>query len=95
MRCGLHYVRFCDLRTKRCTGVPACQAVTKAIADALAGGPSREGRSTPLRSTRLALARGPRGPDSLVTASSWITVCRGRQVRPPPRSRPKPHRGRI
>ena len=39
MRCGLHYVRFCDLRTKRCTGAPACQAATKAIADALAGGP--------------------------------------------------------
>ena len=38
MRCGLHYVRFCDLRTKRCTGAPACQAATQAIADALAGG---------------------------------------------------------
>ena len=39
MRCGLHYARFCDLRTKRCTGAPACQAAAKAIADALAGGP--------------------------------------------------------
>ena len=39
MRCGLHYVRFCDLRTKRCTGAPVSQAATKAIADALVGGP--------------------------------------------------------
>ena len=39
MRCGLHYVRFCDLRTKRCTGAPACQVAIQAIADALAGGP--------------------------------------------------------
>ena len=39
MKCGLHYVRFCDLRTKRCTGAPACQVATQAIADALAGGP--------------------------------------------------------
>ena len=39
MKCGLHYVRFCDLRTKRYTGAPACQAATKAIADALARGP--------------------------------------------------------
>ena len=31
MRCGLHYVRFCDLRTKRCTAAPASQAATKAI----------------------------------------------------------------
>ena len=39
MRCGLHYVRFCDLRTKQCAAAPASQAATKAIADALAGGP--------------------------------------------------------
>ena len=39
MRCGLHYVRFCDLRTKRCVGAPANQTAAKAIADALAGGP--------------------------------------------------------
>ena len=39
MRCGLHYVRFCDLRTKQCTAAPASQAAAKAIADALAGGP--------------------------------------------------------
>ena len=39
MRCGLHYVRFCDLRTKQCTVAPANQAAAKAIADALAGGP--------------------------------------------------------
>ena len=39
MRCGLHYVRFCDLRAKRCAGAPAGQAATQAIADALAGGP--------------------------------------------------------
>ena len=39
MRCGLHYVRFCDLRTKRCAAAPANQAAAKAIADALAGGP--------------------------------------------------------
>ena len=39
MRCGLHYVRFCDLRTKRRAGAPANQAAAKAIADALAGGP--------------------------------------------------------
>ena len=39
MRCGLHYVRKCDLRRKRCTGAPANQAAAKAITDALAGGP--------------------------------------------------------
>ena len=39
MRCGLHYVRFCDLRTKQCAGAPANRAATKSIADALAGGP--------------------------------------------------------
>ena len=39
MRCGLHYVRLSDLRSKRCTGAPACQAATQAVADALAGGP--------------------------------------------------------
>ena len=39
MRCGLHYVRFCDLRTKRRTRAPAGQAATQAIADALAGWP--------------------------------------------------------
>ena len=39
MRCGLHYVRFCDLRTKQCAAASASQAATKAIADALAGGP--------------------------------------------------------
>ena len=39
MRCGLHYVRFCDLRTKQCAAAPASQAATKTIADALAGGP--------------------------------------------------------
>ena len=39
MRCGLHYVRFCDLRTKRCAAALANQAAAKAIADALAGGP--------------------------------------------------------
>lgn len=39
MRCGLHYVRFCDLRAKRCAGAPAGQAATQAIAVALAGGP--------------------------------------------------------
>ena len=39
MRCGLHYVRFCDLRTKQCAGAPGSQAAAKAIADALAGGP--------------------------------------------------------
>ena len=39
MRCGLHYVRFCDLRTKQCAGAPGYQAATKAITDALAGGP--------------------------------------------------------
>ena len=39
MRCGLHYVRFCDLRTKQCAGAPATQAATKSFADALAGGP--------------------------------------------------------
>ena len=33
------YVRFCDLRTKRCVGAPANQAAANAIADALAGGP--------------------------------------------------------
>ena len=38
VKCGLHYVRFCDLRTKRCTRGPAGQAATQAIADALAGG---------------------------------------------------------
>ena len=38
MRCGLHYVRFCDLRTKQCAAAPASQAATKAIADTLAGG---------------------------------------------------------
>ena len=32
-------MRFCDRRTKRCTGAPAGQAATQAIADALAGGP--------------------------------------------------------
>ena len=37
--CGLHYVRFCDLRTKLCAAAPENQAATKAIADALAGGP--------------------------------------------------------
>ena len=39
MRCGLHCVRFCDLRTKQCAGAPGSQAATKSIADALAGGP--------------------------------------------------------
>ena len=39
MRCGLHYVRFCDLRIKQCAGAPGNQAATKSIADALAGGP--------------------------------------------------------
>ena len=39
MRCGLHYVRLCDLRTKRCAAAPANRAAAKAIADALAGGP--------------------------------------------------------
>ena len=39
MKCGLHYVQFCDLRTKPCTAAPASQAAAKAIADALAGGP--------------------------------------------------------
>ena len=39
MRCGLHYVRFCDLRTKQCAGAPATQAAAKSVADALAGGP--------------------------------------------------------
>ena len=39
MRCGLHYFRFCDLRTKQCAGAPGGQVATKAIADALAGGP--------------------------------------------------------
>ena len=39
MRCGLHYVRFCDLRTKRCAAAPTNRAAAKAIADALAGGP--------------------------------------------------------
>ena len=48
------------------------------------GASSREGRSTPLRSIRLDLARGARGPGSLATSSSWIPVCRGRLVRPPP-----------
>ena len=39
MRCRLHYVRFCDLRTKQCAGAPGGQAAAKAIVDALAGGP--------------------------------------------------------
>ena len=39
MQCGLHYVRFCDLRTKQCAGSPGNQAATKSVADALAGGP--------------------------------------------------------
>ena len=39
MRRGLHYVRFCDLRTKRCAGAPANQAAANAIADGLAGRP--------------------------------------------------------
>ena len=36
---GLHYVRFCDLHTMQCAGAPSSRAATKAIADALAGGP--------------------------------------------------------
>ena len=39
MRCGLHYVRFCDLRAKQCAGAPGKRTMTKSIADALAGGP--------------------------------------------------------
>ena len=39
MRCGLHYVRFCDLRTKHCLGVPATAAAAKSVTDAHAGGP--------------------------------------------------------
>ena len=39
MRCGLHNVRHCDLRKKRCAEAPANQAAAKAVADALAGGP--------------------------------------------------------
>ena len=39
MRCGLHYVRFCDLRAKQCAGAPGNQAATKSVTDALAGGP--------------------------------------------------------
>ena len=54
------------------------------------GAPSREGKSTPLRSIRLDLAREPRGPGSLATSSSWIPVCRSRLVRPPPKPRSRP-----
>ena len=39
VRCGLHYVRFCDLRAKHCLGVPATAAAAKSVADAHAGGP--------------------------------------------------------
>ena len=39
IRCGLHYVRSCDLRAKQCAGAPGSQAATKSIADALAGSP--------------------------------------------------------
>ena len=83
MRRGLHYVRSCDLRTKRCTGAPASQAATQAIADALAGGPLT-------RRKVHAFAKHPSGsrpkarePASLATSSSWTPVCRGRLVRPP------------
>ena len=38
------------------------------------GAPSREGRSTPLRSIRLDLARELRGPGSLATSSSWTPI---------------------
>ena len=44
MQCGLHYVRFCDLRTKQCAGAPGNQAATKSVADALAGGPLTRGK---------------------------------------------------
>ena len=39
MRCGLHYVRFCDFRIKQCVGAPGSRAATKSVADAMAGGP--------------------------------------------------------
>ena len=48
MRCGLHFVRFCDLRrAKRCTGAPAGQAATQAIADALHGGKPPHAKENP------------------------------------------------
>ena len=49
VRCGLHYIRRCDLRTKQCAGMPANQAATQAIADTLGGGRPGPLEGAPLR----------------------------------------------
>ena len=64
MRCGLHYVRFCDLRTKRCAAAPASQAATKAIADALAGGPLTRRKAHAFARPIRVQAWSPRGTPS-------------------------------
>ena len=87
VRCGLHCVRYYDLRIKQCTGVPANQAATKAIADALKGGrpDPQEGGCTPSLSTRSDPARGP--PEPASPATDWCSTpgSRGRPGRRTPR----------